>query len=374
MLTSVRSTHRVPLTPTARKGFTLIELLVVIAIIALLISLLLPALGKWRHGGRQLVCSVNLKQFGTATHTYAADFQDKIFSMTWVAGQQPSGEFSGDIMNGYASVGDDLAAAARQAVNIIRRRWGEDTFPVPTLWIPQVLYSHLVLQDYLDQRLPAKMVVCPEDRYRLQWQDVQNFRANAFLPYQEDASDNINWRWSFSSSYQVVPASYSPDAGNTVRQGGTHRTYGGPVTPGVLGKRKITDVRSFSQKVQIFDGQARHLSMNKREYHYAFPTAKQPLLMFDQSVNNFISNRSTLGGTPPANPSDAWVAQTLGDYSANRSDWEAPDDGLAQLQRHGRYQWTYGGLKGIDFTTTKEDAPIILTAGVDQLYRARPPF
>ncbi len=79
----------------------------------------------------------------------------------------PSGEMSGDIMNGWNSVGDDLAAASRQAVNIIRRRWGEDSFPVPTLWIPHVLYSHLVLQDYLDQRLPAKMVVCPEDRYRL---------------------------------------------------------------------------------------------------------------------------------------------------------------------------------------------------------------
>lgn len=368
MLTSVRSTHRVLRTPTAKKGFTLIELLVVIAIIALLISLLLPALGRWRCGGRQLVCSVNLKQFGTATHTYAADYQDKMFSFTWTAGSTPSGEIVGNDLLGAT---DDLAAAARQAVNVIRKRYGEDNFPVPTAWIPHVLYSHLVLQDYLDQRLPAKMVVCPEDRYRLQWQNVQEFRANNFAPYQEDASDNNNWRWSFSSSYQLVPASYSADAGpNSVDQGGQHNQYAGPGTPGVLGKRKITDVRSFSQKVQVFDGQARHCSLNKREYHYAFNNAKQPLLMFDQSVNNFLSNRSTLGGDP-ITANSTWSSQQF-DYVPR--DWEAPDTYPAGQQPHGRYQWTYGGLKGIDFLTTKEDAPIILTAAVDALYRARPPF
>lgn len=352
------------------RGFTLIELLVVIAIIALLISLLLPALGRWRAGGKQLICSVNLKQFGTATHTYAADYQDKIFSFTWTAGQVPSGEMSGDIMNGWASVGDDLAAAARQAINIIRRRWGEDTFQVPTFWIPHVLYSHLVLQDYLDQRLPAKMVVCPEDKYRALWQDVQGYRSNAYQPFQPDGTQPENHRWSFSSSYQVVPASYSPDAGDTVRQAGSHNTYFGPLSASVLGKRKIPDVRSFSQKVQMMDGEARHTALNKRPYSYTFPIAKQPLLMFDQSVNNYVSNRSTLGGNP-FSANTGWTAATF-DY--NPQEWEAPADGMNIGQRHGRYRWTYGGLKGLDFTTTREDAPIILTNQVDQLYRARPPF
>ena len=58
-------------------GFTLIELLVVVSIIALLVSILMPALGQAREQAKYVVCRANLHQFGLALHQYASDQRDK---------------------------------------------------------------------------------------------------------------------------------------------------------------------------------------------------------------------------------------------------------------------------------------------------------
>jgi prepilin-type N-terminal cleavage/methylation domain-containing protein/prepilin-type processing-associated H-X9-DG protein len=63
---------------SSRRAFTLVELLVVIAIIAVLASLLLPALSSAKDSGKRAACLSNLKQIGLAIHMYADEHNGRI--------------------------------------------------------------------------------------------------------------------------------------------------------------------------------------------------------------------------------------------------------------------------------------------------------
>ena len=117
-----------PGTQTYRRlGFTLVELLVVIGIIAVLISILLPTLGRARGAARSVACMSNLRQMGQAMQMYAVANKQSLpfgdFVVTYGTGNQNTRWYSclQNVMSSKYGISWNDAGATNSSVAKLRQ-------------------------------------------------------------------------------------------------------------------------------------------------------------------------------------------------------------------------------------------------------------
>lgn len=167
------------------RAFTLVELLVVIAILALLISILLPALNKARKQARRTVCLTNLRAMGEAANFYADDNNDYVVRGTICLASQSN------IARGCPGGAGTFATALLRYLHKDGSRWNGET--QRWLWekggFPRMNEMHKVYGETPQFRCPERGV----EKSNLDY--ISNAMPLPFSRLNANASDaDMQWR------------------------------------------------------------------------------------------------------------------------------------------------------------------------------------
>lgn len=327
------------------RAFTLVELLAVVCIGACGAAVAPLALGpESRVSARELRCAANMRQLGIGAMSYAADFQDRVAGFTWRAGLTERDRQNAHAMKeGASAPADDLEAQRLQAQDILERRGDipAGVMKTPPGWAPQIEHSHLVVADYLGNRLGIEMAVCPADVPRLEGIDaVRARRAPADV-------------WSVASSYHATAAAFAPNRfarGGSFRQGEHQRAFRfeqGQVDERGgyrLGGRKLADVAMPANKVNLHEGVARH--QPPAPVYYTHPDAKVRTLMFDGSVRLVATAQANPGGYVLESGETERPATV--EFVAAEAERDLAWPGDSPRTQPAKFRFTLRGLGGMD--------------------------
>jgi prepilin-type N-terminal cleavage/methylation domain-containing protein/prepilin-type processing-associated H-X9-DG protein len=246
---------------TSRRAFTLVELLVVIGIIAVLMGILLPALGRARESANQVKCSSNLRSIGQGIAMYCAEYRGKYPAAYLYVNQKttPGGAGGEDPSQGYLHLSSYLYGG-KVGVNdedrLYRSEVGWEMFQCPSIergglpptnTIPENLDGGQTndTPGVVDRQAPRMAytfneALCPRNKFYVGFQ-------GAARPYQfvsagsvKDASNTV-LATEFNPSWRIVEDSGRTDPGTSVCK--SHRPVHGFVgKTGELNMEKIASL------------------------------------------------------------------------------------------------------------------------------------
>jgi len=177
-------------------GFTLIELLVVISIIALLLSIMMPALQKAKTAAQCVVCASNLKQWTTVAFCFSNDHKGKM-------------------PRAFRHSGGTLGHVMAHAINDVTAEKTNGQYDDYANW---ELYGtpYDILKDY---GLTEAIMICPSQRWLSEWHHAANTTNNQVEFWPKGHFDGL-WRRLVFQTYAFVAG--SRDEKNNVQTNSDH--------------------------------------------------------------------------------------------------------------------------------------------------------
>jgi prepilin-type N-terminal cleavage/methylation domain-containing protein len=295
-----------------RSGFTLIELLVVVAIIALLIGILLPALGKARDAARRTTSLANMRSHTQVLAVY-------------------SNEHRNDLLNPFRGAGET------------DRFGGSDAWDIRPTWDPGSVWNldgdgfsyHWgpMARDYYADQKESDVFVAPDDQETLE--SIE----------ERVAEGDIN-NWVIDISYWYSATAYFNPGRFEDRTGGETETGG---VAELLRRNDADDIAYPSQKVMVFEKQDFGV---KEKYLFSHPDARVALGVSDGSAsfssNNVLTQR--INQDDDLYPSGGLWRDENGLQQYQMDNARSPGELLEDQQNlyPALYHWTRGGVFGRD--------------------------
>lgn len=345
----------------ARRGFTLVEAGVLVAGVGLLAMLVGPSLGDLRTDARLAGSRDNLRQLGEAHAAYSDANSGLIAGYDWVGSLGfPSPPAIYDIGGGVTVLAsDNLEASELQLAAILRKATGriadDNRIVVDRDHPPYRRYWHLPLIDFMGGSVTDPMVVSPLDTHQQDFQKLTQVSEYPDLPGGSTFSPSP-WqspqtvlKWAYASSYHMTAYAYAPSRPINNQLDllpADDATQFLIIDPQLFTRQFQFSVSFPSNKALLFEEFDYSQGLGNQGRYYADPLASVNILAFDGSAQR-IATADANPGWDPENYTD--MERTVEQRYRSIDTRFFPDDSDRPEPYAGYYEWTRGGLEGIDF-------------------------